>query len=92
MKITSVGATVRFESGQSRLTLGLASAAVVLTVEDDGIGLHGETSCAFDRPSSAGLGLPSMRERAEELGGRVSFTTGLNGGTRVTVQLPVAAS
>jgi signal transduction histidine kinase len=74
------------------LNLGLASGAVVLTVEDDGIGLTGDTPSSLDRTSSAGVGLRSMRERAEELGGRVAFTAGHGGGTRVTLELPVVGS
>ena len=56
--------------------------ALHLTVRDDGSGL----------PASApGVGLTSMRDRAEELGGtcRVVFTEG--GGTCVEAQLPVEA-
>ncbi|MFN8053720.1 MAG: histidine kinase [Acidimicrobiales bacterium] len=74
------------------LTLCVASGEVVMTVEDDGIGLNGEPPCSPDRPGSAGVGLRSMRQRAEELGGLVLFTARHGGGTRVTVQLPVAAS
>jgi signal transduction histidine kinase len=77
---------------QCCLTLGMASGEVVMIVEDDGIGLTGDTPRTLDRPISAGVGLRSMRQRAEELGGRVSFTAGHGGGTRVAVQLPVAGS
>ncbi len=52
-----------------------------IEISDDGIGL----------PSSleSGVGLASMRERAEELGGRCGVTTVDNGGTRVTARLPL---
>jgi nitrate/nitrite-specific signal transduction histidine kinase len=36
------------------------------------------------------MGLISMRERAEELGGTCKVSTPLGGGTRVVARLPVA--
>ena len=60
------------------------SDALVLTVEDDGMGLP------LDR--TAGIGLFSMRERAEELGGLLSLATGSSGhGTCLTARLPLPA-
>jgi len=53
--------------------------AVHLIVSDDGIGLEG----AVD-----GVGLTSMRARAEELGGRCEVWPGHDGGTRVEAVLP----
>lgn len=52
-----------------------------LEIEDDGVGL----------PASrhAGVGLHSMNERAEELGGRCMIESVPNGGTIVTVRLPL---
>lgn len=52
-----------------------------LEVEDDGHGLP-------VRPSG-GLGLASMRDRARELGGRLSLLPGRQGGLLVTVTIPV---
>lgn len=55
-----------------------------LTVEvrDDGVG--------FPDGSRWGVGMASMRERAEELGGTLSITSGPAGGTIVRADLPVA--
>jgi signal transduction histidine kinase len=52
-----------------------------LTVSDDGIGI----------PASrrAGVGLVSMRERAEELGGSCAVEPMPGGGTRVAARLPL---
>jgi signal transduction histidine kinase len=56
----------------------------VLTIEDDGVG--------FD-PSSilgsmeGGFGLASMRERVEQIGGRIDVHTAPNEGTRIVVRL-----
>lgn len=54
-----------------------------IDVTDDGRGM----------PSAlqAGVGLNSMRERAEELGGSYRVAAGENGGTRVTAVLPISA-
>lgn len=52
-----------------------------LTIIDDGIGIP------VDR--RAGVGLTSMRERAEELGGMWSIAPGPKGGTTVSTQLPL---
>jgi signal transduction histidine kinase len=67
----------------SRVAVGLGAAGgeLLLTVADDGRGLP-----AVPRP--AGLGLSSMRRRAEEIGGRCSIESG-SGGTRVSVALPL---
>ncbi|WP_028656886.1 sensor histidine kinase [Nocardioides sp. J54] len=53
---------------------------VVLVVTDDGVGL--------DEQAAQGIGLRSMRERAEELGGSVATTSPGARGTRVVVHLP----
>ena len=51
-------------------------------VSDDGLGFAGDA-----RP---GVGLRSMRERADELGGSFSAGPGATTGTRIHVRLPVA--
>jgi signal transduction histidine kinase len=57
-----------------------------LAVIDDGVGLSDG-----DRPRSHGIGLRSMRERAEEIGGTVDVSrVDDRGGTRVTVHLPAS--
>jgi two-component system, NarL family, sensor kinase len=61
-----------------------AEADLMVEICDDGIGLPtGRLS---------GVGLESMRHRATTLGGRCLFNTLETGGTRVLVQLPLAAS
>ena len=54
-----------------------------LQIVDDGRGLPGHYR--------AGVGLVSMRERAEELGGRCDIASPSSGGTVVTVELPCPA-
>lgn len=54
---------------------------LALEIKDDGVGLP-------DRPH-LGVGLRSMRERAEELGGSCTFRNGQPRGTRISVHLPL---
>ena len=52
-----------------------------LTIEDNGVGI--------DRVAAAGVGLQSMRERAEEVGGTCRIEPRTDAGTRVIVLLPL---
>lgn len=61
--------------------IGVATGRLRVEVRDDGCGLD-------DRPS-AGHGLHTMRERAEELGGSLRVRSG--GGTSVEAQFPLPA-
>jgi signal transduction histidine kinase len=65
-----------------RVCLGVASGALAVSVVDDG---HGMASGV-----PAGVGLTSMRERAEELGGTLRVTSNEAGGTTVIAHLPIA--
>jgi len=51
-----------------------------MRIEDDGDGIPPQFR--------AGVGILSMRERAEELGGRCTIRSSASGGTLVTVELP----
>jgi signal transduction histidine kinase len=57
---------------------------LALEVRDDGLGAAGVC------PSSSGRGLTNMRARAEQMGGRCEVHGG-SGGTRVSLQVPLAA-
>jgi len=61
---------------------GLASGSLCLTIRDDGMGLPDVVT--------PGVGLVSMRERAEELGGAFNIHPRQTGGTEVVVCLPLA--
>ncbi|HET7035209.1 MAG TPA: histidine kinase [Thermomicrobiaceae bacterium] len=76
--LTNVAKHARAHRCRLRLT---RDDGLTLVVEDDGIGI------APDAP--AGVGLRSMRERAEELGGRFSLGPRPGGGTRLVIHLPV---
>ena len=55
--------------------------ALLVEISDDGAGI--------DPDVVAGVGLRSIRERAEELGGRTEITCPSGGGTRVRAWLPI---
>ena len=63
--------------------LAVEGPALVVEVCDDGRGADG---------GSPGVGLGSMRDRAEELGGSFSVTGGAGRGTRIRAELPVQAN
>ena len=63
-----------------------AGGEVLVRVIDHGRGFEAEATT-----SGPGVGLRSMRERAEELGGSLSLSTGDGGGTIVTAMLPLTA-
>ena len=58
-----------------------------LAVEDDGIGFDLSALQARDS-GSGGLGLISMRERAQQFGGSLYLTSSLHRGTKVQVEIP----
>jgi signal transduction histidine kinase len=74
------------EATKVTVTLSHMDSAVVLDVQDDGVGfaLHGARS--------NGAGLRTMRERAEALGGTLTMETSPGEGTTVAFELPVRES
>ncbi|MCB2228810.1 MAG: PAS domain S-box protein [Desulfarculaceae bacterium] len=68
-----------------RLELAQEDGAVRLSVEDDGRGLDPEQAL---RPRSGGLGLFSIQQRAEHMGGRLSLESG-RPGARLVLTLPL---
>jgi signal transduction histidine kinase len=59
-----------------------ANGSLELEVVDDGVGVA--------EGRKAGVGMSSMRERAEELGGTLIVETLPKGGTRVLSRLPLS--
>lgn len=66
------------------ITLQIADAQLTLTICDDGKGLSPD--------HVAGVGLRSMRERAEEVGGGFTVRASTSGGTQITDHLPLIVS
>ncbi|MEH7121077.1 ATP-binding protein, partial [Neobacillus vireti] len=58
---------------------------LIITIEDDGIGV----SPIRKNKKNSGIGIGSMKERAAELGGRFCLEPNVQGGTVITVFLPV---
>jgi signal transduction histidine kinase len=75
-------------SGATACTVSLSAGegALRLVIEDNGRGFG-----PFPRPADTrqGLGLIGMRERAQALGGTFLIANALNGGTQISVTLPL---
>jgi signal transduction histidine kinase len=61
--------------------------SVIVTVEDDGVGLQGASAVTGAR--RGGLGLVGIRERVSELGGTFRIEGESGKGTRLTIELPL---
>jgi len=72
------------------LTLSYMDDRVALDVLDDGAGFEPEGASTAGGPSG-GFGLPAMRERVEQSGGRLVVESEPGRGTTLVVELPVAA-
>jgi signal transduction histidine kinase len=59
---------------------------VELEVKDDGVGMSPDIAASG---SEGHFGIPGMRERVERLGGSVSLTSAMGGGTTVTARIPL---
>jgi len=75
--LTNVARHARAQEVQ--VTLAATDKALEVTVSDDGCGVG---------TARAGVGLTSMRRRAETLGGRLGLSSG-PGGTTITATLPL---
>ncbi|MEN3540235.1 ATP-binding protein [Microbispora sp. ZYX-F-249] len=84
--VTEAMTNVVRHAGAASCTVTLMPEDPWLRVEvaDDGIGVAS--------PHRDGVGLASMRERADELGGTLTIGPGPGGGTRVTALLPLHGS
>ena len=76
-------------AGEVTMTLSYLEDLVVLDVQDDGCGFVPGTTA---NGSEAGFGLKAMRERVEQLGGRLLVESEPGEGTTLAVQLPVATA
>ena len=81
--ITNAARHAHARTCRARLSVDEAAGALALEITDNGKGLP------EDRV--AGVGLSSMRERAEELGGTLTVEAGPEGGTTVLARLPLSA-
>ncbi len=82
--LTNVARHARARTCRVQLSVDRASARLKLEITDDGVGMP--------EGRRAGVGLSSMHERAEELGGTCVVERAPTGGTRVLARLPLPAS
>ncbi|MHB8896956.1 MAG: GAF domain-containing sensor histidine kinase, partial [Candidatus Geothermincolia bacterium] len=78
----------RKHSGARSVCVNLtrSDGAVTLSVRDDGRGMAPEVV----RQRGSGLGMSSMRQRAEEMGGRLDLESEANEGTSIVVTAPLS--
>jgi signal transduction histidine kinase len=86
-------AVLHSECGRIRVALEVRDGELYGRVEDDGVGFDPDGKLAPGRSgedsSYSGVGLRSMRERAELLGGEVVVSSKPGRGTRVEVRVPL---
>jgi two-component system NarL family sensor kinase len=82
--LTNVARHAQAKACRVRLSVDRAGGVLDLEVIDDGVGMPED--------HRAGVGLSSMRERAEELGGTCDVGPAHTGGTRVLARLPLLAT
>jgi signal transduction histidine kinase len=81
--ITNVARHAHARTCRVRLSVDRDAGMLEVELTDDGVGMP--------KHRVAGVGLSSMRERAEELGGTLVVEPGPQGGTRVMARLPLPA-
>lgn len=90
--ITNVARHARATACDVRISVDGQKNELVLEVSDDGVGLPGPGAEPEAETRHAGVGLSSMRERTDELGGVLSLAGSPEGGTLVSVRLPLPAA
>jgi len=71
-----------------QINLDVGDELVRVSVEDNGSGF--ELAETLASPDADRLGLATMRERVEMLGGQIHFDSGLGRGTKISFELPVS--
>lgn len=82
--LTNVGKYAQVD--HARVTLGVEDGMIGLLVEDEGAGF--DVAVAHKVASPKSLGLIGMRERVDQLGGRLEITSQLGQGTRILARVP----
>ena len=73
-----------------RVSLEGVDGVMLLTVDDDGVGVTPDGVTGGDNPTrGTGVGLAAMQERAERINGRLSIGERPGGGTRVQLECPM---
>ncbi len=79
-----------------KISAGASNAAVVLSFEDNGIGIKEEHRAkifnmfyrATDKSQGSGLGMYIVKQAVEKLRGKIDLTSEYGKGTRITITLP----
>lgn len=61
---------------------------IILTIQDDGVGIGTEQLSQFNSGMSCQFGLVGMRERVAAIGGDLRITSLQDGGTRIRIEAP----
>jgi two-component system sensor histidine kinase DegS len=72
-----------------QVTLNLQGSAIGITVEDDGSGFDVDEALASAKEKKS-LGIATIKQRLEMLGGSIQFESSLGRGTKVTMKIPAA--
>jgi two-component system sensor histidine kinase DegS len=72
-----------------QVTLNLQGSSIGITVEDDGSGFDVDEALASAKEKRS-LGIATIKQRLEMLGGTIQFESSLGRGTKVTMKIPAA--
>jgi len=75
-------------AGSVQISLDIGDELARVSVEDNGSGF--DLTESLTSPDVERLGLATMRERVEMLGGQIRFDSGLGRGTKVSFELPIS--
>jgi len=76
------------KAGRAALVVRRLNGNILICVSDDGEGLKGVPISADGIPSGAGLGIKSMRQRADILGAKLDFISESGNGLMVRIEFP----
>jgi len=82
--LTNVGKYAQVDC--ARVTLGVEDGMISLLVEDEGAGF--DVAIAHTVTTPKNLGLIGMRERIDQLGGRLEIASQVGQGTRILARVP----
>lgn len=74
------------------ITIQQDTDALILTVQDNGIGMPEEVHAMTSEATNASLGMTIVHSLTSQLGGTVTFSNHASGGLQVTVHVPMALS
>lgn len=74
------------EATDVNMTLTADDQVIAIAIEDNGKGFH------LNEDTREGIGLHSMKKRAEDIGGTIAFESNQPSGTRVHLRIPMASA